>query len=157
MSGTRASRAGTAVRRGLAVRLAISVGVYLAAAALGLLLTGVLVDGVAVRAQGFLVAVVVFAVVQSLLTPWVAMLARRHATWILGGFGLISTFLALLVAQSFSTGLSIRGASAWISATVLVWVVGAIASAVLPLLLVKRAVQTRRARTEEPAPPGPSG
>ena len=153
MSPAGGFRAGTVVRRGLAVRLLISIGVYLAAAALGLLLTAALVDGVTVRARGFVVAVVVFAVVQSLLTPSVAMLARRYATWILGGFGLISTFLALLVAQSFSTGLSIRGASSWITATVLVWIVGAIASAVLPLLLVKRAVARRRARTEGPASP----
>ncbi len=40
--------------------------------------------------------------------------------------------------------MTIRGAAAWISATVLVWLVGAVASAVLPLLLVKRAVRSRR-------------
>ena len=43
-----------------------------------------------------------------------------------------------------TNGLTIRGAAAWITATVLVWLVGAVASAVLPLLLVKRAVRSRR-------------
>jgi hypothetical protein len=65
-----------------------------------------------VRIAGFLTAVVVFAVAQSILAPFVAKMTRRHTPAFLGGLGLASTLVALLLAALLSRGLSIRGLGA---------------------------------------------
>ena len=49
----------------------------------------------------------------------------------------MSTFAALLLASLFSNGLSIRGVGSWIAATVVVWLVTALATVVLPALVLK--------------------
>ena len=90
-----------------------------------------LIPGVSVRIAGFLTAVVVFAVAQSILAPFVAKMTRRHAPAFLGGLGLASTLVALLLAALLSRGLSIRGLGAWLSATVVVWLVSAAATVLL--------------------------
>ncbi len=39
----------------------------------------------------------IFAVIQSVLAPWVFKITRRHAPALLGGIGIISTFVAILI------------------------------------------------------------
>lgn len=112
--------------------------VFLGSSALGLLIAGWLIKGVTLRAWGFVVAVVIFSVAQAILAPFVAKLATRYASAFLGGIGLASTLLALILATLFSSGLSIRGIGAWIGATVVVWLVSALATVLLPKLLIKQ-------------------
>jgi MFS family permease len=90
-----------------------------------------------VRALGFVVAVVVFSVAQAILSPFIAKLANRYASAFLGGIGLISTLLALILASVLTNGLTIRGIGAWIGATVVVWLVSALATVLLPKLFLK--------------------
>lgn len=71
------------------------------------------------------------------MSPVVDKLARRYAEPLLGGVGLISTFIALLVATLLSGGLRIHGVSTWIAATLIVWLVTALATLVVPRLLAK--------------------
>jgi hypothetical protein len=65
-------------------------------------------------------------------------MASRYASAFLGGIGLVSTLAALILASLFSSGISIRGIGSWIAATVLVWLVTAIATLVLPVLVLKK-------------------
>jgi uncharacterized membrane protein YvlD (DUF360 family) len=127
------------------IRFLIRIVVFIVSAALGLLITSLLVDGFTINASGFVVSVLVFAVLQSVLSPFLAKVAHRHARALLGGVGLISTFIALLVAHFFTDGLQITGFSAWIAATVVVWLVTALATWLLPFLFVKKKVAERRA------------
>lgn len=120
------------------VRLLLNALVFLGSAAIGLLVAAWLVPGVRVSVSGFVVAVAVFALAQAVLAPFIAKMASRYASAFLGGIGLVSTFVALLLASVLTHGLSIRGAGSWVAATVIVWLVTAIATLVLPLLLVKR-------------------
>lgn len=120
------------------VRMLLNTLVFLGSAAIGLLAAAWLVPGVHVAVSGFVVAVVVFALAQAVLAPFIAKMASRYASAFLGGIGLISTFVALLLASVLTHGLSIRGAGSWIAATVVVWLVTAIATVVLPLLVVKK-------------------
>ncbi|MGJ6123573.1 phage holin family protein [Mycolicibacterium sp. Y3] len=122
------------------VRLLVNTLVFLGSAAIGLLAADRLVSGVSVSWRGFVVAVVVFALAQAILSPFIAKMASRYASAFLGGIGLVSTFVALLLASVLTHGLSIRGAGSWVAATVVVWLVTAVATLLLPLLVVKKKI-----------------
>jgi hypothetical protein len=119
--------------------------VFVASAALGLLLTSLLVDGFRVSAGGFGITVVVFAVIQSVLAPFIGLVAKKYAAAFLGGVGIVSTFIALLVAHQFTGALQITGTSAWVLSTFLVWLITAAATLLLPMVMFRRALQARRA------------
>ncbi|MGC3994792.1 MAG: phage holin family protein [Propionicimonas sp.] len=125
-------------------RMLILAAIFCGSSVAGLLLAGLVVPGVGVGVQGFIVAVVVFTLAQSLLTPLVTKLAAKFSPPLVGGVGLISTALALLVATSFSGGLVINGVGAWVLATLVVWVVTALGSWLLPLWLLKKGVKKAR-------------
>jgi hypothetical protein len=65
-------------------------------------------------------------------------MASRYASAFLGGIGLVSTLAALILASVFTHGISIRGVGSWIAATVVVWVVTALATLLLPVLVIKK-------------------
>lgn len=104
------------------VRLLIRLGIFLGAAVVGLLLAALLVPAFHLHWTGFVVAIVVFAVVQAGIEWLVRRLFHRTAPTVAGVAGLLSTFLALLVASLVSDGLSFEGVGAWIIAAVVVWV-----------------------------------
>jgi uncharacterized membrane protein YvlD (DUF360 family) len=124
------------------IRFLLRIVVFLASSALGLLVAAWLVPGVTLRPLGFITAVVIFTVAQGILSPFFLKMASRYASAFLGGIGLVSTLAALVLASLFSSGISIRGLGSWIAATVLVWLVTAIATLVLPLLVLKKKTAT---------------
>ena len=115
----------------------MSAAVFLASAAIGLLVASLLVPGVSVSIVGFLAAVVIFAVAQAILSPFFLKMASRYASAFLGGIGLVSTLAALILASVLTGGLVIRGIGSWIAATVVVWLVTALATLVLPMLVLR--------------------
>lgn len=128
------------------VRLLIRIGINLATAALGLLVASWVIPGVTLSASGFIVAVVVFTIAQTLLGPFVFNLARKHADAILGGIGLVTTFLALFVATLFPGGLHIADLTAWVLAPLVVWIVTALGGWILALIFLKnKAAQAKGA------------
>ncbi|MCR2793863.1 hypothetical protein NQ156_12385 [Microbacterium sp. zg.Y625] len=122
--------------------------VFLASAALGLIVADLTVSGFQIVWAdwwGFVVCIVIFAVLQSVLSPWIAKVARRYAPALLGGIGIISTLVALLVVVLLPVGgLRITGGLAWILAPVVVWVVTAVATVLLPMVFIRRKVDERR-------------
>ncbi len=129
------------------IRFAVRAIVFVLSAAIGLLVASVVVEGVTLSWSGLVVAVVVFAVLQSVLAPFFAKTAARNAPAFLGGIGLASTFVALLVASLVGSGLTIQGgAGTWIAATVVVWLATALATLALPLALAKAGLESRRDR-----------
>jgi hypothetical protein len=129
------------------IRLLIRTVIFLAAAAIGLLVASQVVDGMTVSASGFATVVVIYAVAQSVLTPFIMKVAAKNATAFMGGVSLVSSYVALLLASIFGSALEINGAGAWIAATVIVWLVTALASFLLPFILVKAGVERARARS----------
>ena len=117
------------------IRFLLSIAISLVSAAVALLVTSWIVAGVTVHPAGFVVAVLVFTVAQAILAPFVFNLARKYASAVLGGIGLVSTFLALLIASLFPNGLQISGITAWIAATLVVWVITALG--LLAMMLTK--------------------
>ncbi|MCO7273582.1 phage holin family protein [Cellulosimicrobium cellulans] len=120
------------------IRFLLSFAINVVLAAVGLLVASSLFDGVTVHASGFVVAVLIFAVAQAILAPFVFNVARKYASAILGGIGLVSTFLALWVATLVGDGLEISGASTWIGVTVVVWLIGALGGWFLGWLVLTR-------------------
>lgn len=119
------------------IRFMLRIAIFLGSSAIGLLVAAWLVPGVSVRPWGFLTAVVIFTVAQGILTPFFLKMASRYASAFLGGIGLVSTLAALILASVLTSGLNIHGIGSWIVATVVVWLVTAVATVVLPKLLLK--------------------
>jgi hypothetical protein len=120
------------------IRFLLSFAINVVLAAVGLLVASSLFDDVVVHASGFVVAVLIFAVAQAILAPFVFNVARKYASAILGGIGLVSTFLALWVATLIGDGLEISGASTWIGTTVVVWLISALGGWLLGWLVLTR-------------------
>lgn len=119
------------------IRFLLRIAVFLGSSAIGLLVASLIVSGVTLRPLGFIAAVVIFTVAQAILSPFFLKMANRYASAFLGGIGLVSTFAALFLASLFSSGISISGIGSLIAATVVVWLVTALATMVLPALVLK--------------------
>jgi len=126
------------------VRLLIRAAIFVVTAALGLLVAMWLLPDVHLSTSGFITAVLVFAIAQSVLAPFIFKMAHRYAPAVLGGIGLVSTFVALLIASLFPGGLTIDGVVTWVLATLVVWVVTALGAWLLPLIFLKKRVEERR-------------
>lgn len=125
------------------IRFLLRIAIFLGSSALGLLVAAWLIPGVSVSAWGFITAVVIFSVAQAILSPFFLKMASRYASAFLGGIGLISTLVALVLASVLTRGLSISGIGSWIAATVVVWLVTAVATVVLPALFLKKKVASK--------------
>jgi len=123
--------------------------IFVVSAALGLIVADLILPGLRIDWSswwGFVLAVVIFAVLQSVLTPWAAKVARRNAPALLGGIGIVSTFIALLIVVLIpGAGLTIGSPWwTWLVAPMIVWVVTALATVFLPALFIKKKVVDRR-------------
>ncbi len=128
------------------IRFLISIVINLAAAAVGLIVADAVLDDFSITASGFLVTVVIFGVLQGVLGPFIARTAHRNAPALMGGIGLVTTFVALLITDLVTDGLSIEGTQTWILATLIVWLASLIAVLIIPLILVKMGVESARKR-----------
>lgn len=124
--------------------------IFLVSAAIGLIAADLILPGFQIDWSdwwGFVLAIVIFAVLQSVLAPWLARVAQRNAPALLGGIGIVSAFVALLIVVLIpSAGITI-GAPwwTWIIAPVIVWLFTALATWLLPALFIKKKVQENRA------------
>lgn len=127
------------------IRFLLNVAISIVSAAVALLVAGAVVDGVTMHAAGFVIAVLVFTAAQALLAPFVFNMARKYASAVLGGIGLVSTFLALFVATLFPNGLQINGLTAWVITPLVVWIITALGTWILGIFIIKRWWEKRQA------------
>jgi uncharacterized membrane protein YvlD (DUF360 family) len=106
--------------------------VLLASWAIGLLVVAWIVPGVSLSVPGFIVAVVVFAVMQAILSLSILKLPHRYLSLLLGGTGLALTIAALALASTLTRGITIDGMASWLATTVVVWLVTTIGAITLP-------------------------
>jgi hypothetical protein len=109
----------------------------LASWAIGLLVVAWIVPGVSLSVPSFIVAVVVFAVAQAILSLSILKLPHQYASVLLGGTGLALTIVALILASVLTRGLTIDGMASWLATTVVVWLVTTIGAITLPELLIR--------------------
>ena len=127
------------------IRLLVRTLIALAGTAVGLIVAGVLLDGVDIDVTSFLVAVVIFTVVFAIIQPFLAVQLARAGSAALGGVALISTLVSLIITDLLSDGFSISGIGTWIAAMVVVWIVSLLAVFILPFLGLRRYLDERRA------------
>ncbi|ROS76561.1 phage holin family protein [Cellulomonas sp. PhB143] len=126
--------------------------VFLLSAAVGIAVTSWIFDGfdldgfdvVWSEPLGFILAVVIFAAVQAIISPFILRVANRNAPALVGATGLISTIVALLVATLVTDGLVVDTVLGWILGSVVVWLVTMLATLLLPMLLIKEGVEKAR-------------
>jgi hypothetical protein len=108
--------------------------------AIGLLVAAWIVPGVSVSVPSFIVAVVVFAVAEAILSLFILKLPHQYASVLLGGTGLALTLVALILASVLTHGLTIGRMASWLATTVVVWLVTTIGAITLPELLISDGV-----------------
>lgn len=126
------------------MRFLIAVVIFLAAAAVGLFVADLVLDDFSVTWTGFIQTVVIFALIQAIVSPLMFNLTRKYASAFIGGVGLLATYVALLITSLIGDSLTITGLSTWIAAVVIVWLAAAIAAWVLPFIFVKKKVARAR-------------
>jgi hypothetical protein len=126
------------------IRFLLAIVVQLLSNALGLLVAAQVLDDMTLTASAFVVAVVVFTVVYAIAQPFFTQMALSYVPALRGGVALVATLVGLLITTWLTDGLSISGATTWIAATVIVWLVSLIGVLLLPLILVKKKVQENR-------------
>lgn len=132
------------------IRIIVRSLVYLLSAAIGILVAGAVLDDFHVHAGGFILAVIVFAAAQLILGPFITKFVARNAQAFIGGVGLVSTFVALLIANLLGgNGIQISGIGTWIAGTVIVWVVTALGTLLVPYALAKAGVKRVREERAE--------
>lgn len=130
------------------IRFLLHAVINLVTVAIGLLIASWLIPGVTLQPAGFTVAVLVFALAQGILGPFVFNVARQYASPILGGIGLVTTLIALFIASFFDGGLQIRGVSAWVLGTLVVWIVTALGGWILGAIFLKKRSEQRKAQAQ---------
>ncbi len=126
------------------IRFVISTVVFFLSALIGLVVADVLLADLSVDGKSYLLVAIIFALIQAILSPLIFKIIHKNASAFMGGVGIVSTLVALMITAAISKGFSVQGISTWILAALIVWLAGAIAAFILPFLIVKRAVQERR-------------
>jgi hypothetical protein len=118
-------------------RALILAGIFCGSSALGLLLASwILSDrGFRVGLAGFVVTVAVYMLAQGFFDWLLTRMWKKSASPLLGGVGLISTALALLIASLTPGGITLAGPVAWILASLVIWLVSALSIWLLPIWL----------------------
>jgi hypothetical protein len=122
------------------IRLIVRTAIVLLGNAVGLIVASLVFSGFDIDVTAFIFAVIIFTVAFALMTPFLASVMRRNSTGskALGGVALISTFVALVITDILSDGLTISGIGTWIGATVIVWLASLLAVFILPYLGLKK-------------------
>ena len=123
------------------VRFLISTAIYLAANAIGLLIAVVLLPGFTVGPMSFVLAVLVFSAIQTVAGPLITKISLKNLPQLMGGIALVTIFLGLWLTDIIMPGMSIGGISNWLAATLLVWLGSLLAGILLPMYLLKEAVE----------------
>ncbi len=115
-----------------------SVVILLIANAIGLGLASLVIGpGFRLGVSTFLVAVLLFTVIEALARPVLARISARWLPQMMGGLSLVAVFAGLLGTQLILPGKAISGLNNWLFAPLLVWIISLVMQIVLPRYLFK--------------------
>lgn len=126
------------------IRFLIRMAIYFLAAFIGIIVANILLEGMTVNTKSYFSVAIIFAIIQAILSPLISNVAEKNAPAFMGGIGLLSTFVALFITNIALSGITVSGFSTWILASLIIWLVTAIAAFILPFFLVKKVVNERR-------------
>ena len=109
-----------------------------------------MLDDMTLDAASFIASLAIFTAVEFVARPLVTKLALQYTSALLGGTALVATLLGLVAAEWLSEGVQIDGFVTWALATVIVWAAALLGNLLLPVLLLKRAVQSTREGPRSP-------
>jgi hypothetical protein len=127
------------------IRLLIRLALTLVGNAIGLLVAAWVLDDMTLDAGSFFIALLIFTAVEVIAQPLLRQIAIKSVEALQGATALVTTFVALLVTDLISDGLSISGVWTWILATLIVWLASLLAGIILPLIFLREATEDRRA------------
>jgi hypothetical protein len=129
--------------------------IYIVSAGLGLIVADLLLDGFQIEWSkwwGFVLCILIFALLQSILSPWISKIADRYAPVLLGGIGIFSTLVALIIVVLLPIGgLRIVDVTGWLLGAMIVWLITALGTVLLPLIFLKRRVGDAREKRDRRA------
>jgi len=126
------------------MRFLISTLMKMAANAIGLLIAAWALDKMHIDGWSFISVVVAFTIIDIIVSPLVLSMTVKNGSALAGGVALVSTFVSLLICDIIFDALSISGATTWIAAVVITWLASVIAIVLLPFILVKFGIDTRK-------------
>ncbi len=126
------------------IRFLVRTVILLLAVAIGLLVASLVLTGFSITFTSFIWVVVIFTVVQAILEPFLVKASRKNAPALLGGIGLATVFVALIVTNLLASGMTVSGFSTWVFAALIIWIVTMIATVFLPFLLVRMGIESAR-------------
>lgn len=119
------------------IRMLIRFAIFVVAAGVGLLIAAIALPDLSVTVTSFILDVVIFAVIRSVISPFVLKAAIRYARALVSATGLVSTVAALAVTTWISSGLTITGLQTWLLAALIIWLASMLVAFLLPLLILK--------------------
>jgi len=126
------------------VRALIRIVLQLVGNAIGLIVAAWILDDMSLDGAAFVIAVLIFTVLAVIVQPLIQKVALKNMEALQGSSALIATFIALLLTDWISDGLTITGAATWILATIIVWLITMLAGVILPVIFLKKEVVERR-------------
>ncbi|MCK8466345.1 phage holin family protein [Microbacterium sp. KSW4-16] len=119
---------------------------YVMSAGLGLIVADLALEGFQIEWDkwwGFVICILIFAILQSVLAPWVGKMANRYAPVLMGGIGIFSTLISLIIVVLLPIGgLRITDLTGWLLGSVIVWLITALGSVLLPLIFLRKKVES---------------
>jgi uncharacterized membrane protein YvlD (DUF360 family) len=112
--------------------------IHLISNTVGLLIAWAVLPDFHINLTSFIIAVLIFTVVETLIQPLLRQMAITSVRALQGSVALVTTLVGLIVTDLLSTGLSIQGLTTWILATIIVWLATLLAELILPVLFFKR-------------------
>ena len=125
------------------MRLVATTVLALIGNAIGIVVAAATLDGMTLDGAAFVIDVVIFTLAYVIIQPLTVKTALRHSSTLAGGSALLATLIALIVSDLLSDGLSISGATTWLLATLIVWIVAVLAAVLLPMVMFKKALGRR--------------
>jgi uncharacterized membrane protein YvlD (DUF360 family) len=123
------------------IRFLVNTAVYMAAAAIGLLVADVLLDDLSVTYPiGFITAALIFGIIQALLTPFFEKVTRENASILTGGVGLFSALIALFLTAMISDNLTVNGVVGWFVSALVIWLASMLAGFILKITVAKKVI-----------------
>ncbi|MCU0266509.1 MAG: phage holin family protein, partial [Actinomycetia bacterium] len=102
------------------IRLLVRAAIFIGSAAIGLLVADAVLDDMSVSWTSLVVVAAIFAAIQSVIAPFLVKVTARNMPALVGGVGLFSVLIALMVTSWISDGLQISGAGTWLLAGLIV-------------------------------------
>ncbi len=125
------------------IRFLIRVGIALLGAAIGFIIAATVLDDMTLDGAAFVIAIGIFVLLTAVLEPLIEKIGDENLSIIAMFSSLITTFLALLITELVSDGLSISGVGTWVLATLIVWASTALATWILLRMFIKNVRENR--------------